>query len=372
MPQKSPKKTYRLLRIIDKMLAVNLGKTFLAVLSIAVLIIVSRKFIKVLAQAVAGNIDNETIFSLLSLHILIAVNTFLPVAIFMAILLVLGNMYKKHEMAAIASAGGGAGLIYRGVFWLAVPVALLGAGLSLFAVPWGEASIGELLQKDKKMTATAGIVAGRFSEYNHGKLVFYAETIDAIRKMHNIFVQRTSADQKLTIASAKYGEIISRSGAPFLLLEKGELVQGVPGERQFVIERFAKYAIRLQAKTSKQQTKPSTAPTAALWQSQRLPDIAELQQRLWTPFAVLFLSLLAVPLAKLSPRGGIYSNIATAFAVYFIFANLRRINHSWIISESIPFWLGYYWIYLALGLLSMALLLRLYGVKWLFSRRVIR
>ncbi len=88
---------------------IDLLKTLLAVLSVIVIIIVSRKFIKVLAKAIEGNIANETVLSILGLNTVIAINAFLPAAIFMAILMMLGRMYRDNEIVAIASAGVGWG-----------------------------------------------------------------------------------------------------------------------------------------------------------------------------------------------------------------------------------------------------------------------
>jgi lipopolysaccharide export system permease protein len=105
-----------------------------------------------------------------------------------------------------------------------------------------------------------------------------------------------------------------------------------------------------------------------LWASEQLEDVAEIQKRLSIPLAVLFLSFLAIPLAKLSPRSGIYGSLAVAFGIYFIFGNLRRVSHSWVVNEIIPVWAGYFWIYFILLLLGVIMLIRLYGIKWVGMR----
>jgi len=90
--KKGSARPYRFVSVLDKMITQDLLKTVMAVLSVLVIIIVSRKFIKVLAQAIEGNISNEIVLSLLGLKIVIAIGAFLPVAIFMAILMVIGRM----------------------------------------------------------------------------------------------------------------------------------------------------------------------------------------------------------------------------------------------------------------------------------------
>ncbi len=69
-------------------------------------------------------------------------------------------------------------------------------------------------------------------------------------------------------------------------------------------------------------------------------DIAELQRRFSVPLGILLLSFIAVPLAQLSPRGGVYGNMLVGFLIYFSYGNLVRVSQSWVISGTIPSWLG--------------------------------
>ena len=229
-------KSYRLVSVLDKMIIKDLTKTVLAVLSVIVVIIVSRKFIKVLARAIEGNISNETVLSVLGLNTIIAISAFLPASVFMAILMVLGRMYRDQEMAAVASAGGGVAIIYRAVFLMIIPLSVVATGLSMIATPWAEAQMKILIHEDQKVADIRGIAAGRFSEYSHGELVFYTDDIDADKRMHNVFVQ-TRNGGKLGIVNAKYGRMMNLPGGMYLVLEQGERIQGVPGEMDFIIEK---------------------------------------------------------------------------------------------------------------------------------------
>jgi len=360
-------KSYRLVSILDKMIVKDLLKTVSSVLMVLVIIIVSRKFIKVLAQAVEGNISNDIVLALLGLKIVIAMGSFLPVSIFMAILMVIGRMYRDQEMAAVASAGGGAFVIYRAVFILVLPLSFVAAGFSMVATPWAETKINQLIHEDQKQADIKGIAAGRFSEYSHGELVFYTEDISKDKQMQNVFVQNRKNDQ-LGIVNAKYGRIKIMPGGLYLVLEQGERVQGVPGEKDFIIETFDEYAVQIEKKDTQLHQYLEGTPSELLWASNKLTDIAEIQNRLSMPLAVIFLSLLAVPLAKMSPRGGVYGSLAVAFAIYFVYGNLEKISHSWVVNKIIPVTVGYFGVYLLLLLLTAALLLRLYGVKWVMMK----
>lgn len=353
------------------MIIQDLFKTILSVLSVIVIIIVSRKFIKVLNQAIEGNISNETVISILGLKTIVAINTFLPASIFIAILMIIGRMYRDQEMSAIASAGGGAGVIYRSVYLLVIPLCFVAGWLSMVATPWAEAEMVKLMHEDKQEADIQGISAGRFSEYSHGELVFYTEHIDKTKRMHNVFVQ-TRSDNGLGIITAKFGRIKQLPEGLYLVLSQGERIQNEPGLKQSILESFDEYAVRIDKRSVAYQQQRDGTPTENLWHSNDPGDIAEIQNRLSIPLGVIFLSFLAVPLAKLSPRGGVYGSLIIAFAIYFVYGNLKRVSHSWVANETIPPSVGYIGIYILLFGLGCLLLIRLYGLKWVLSKYGIR
>jgi len=355
---------FRLLTVLDKMIIKELFHTVTAVLVVLVVIIVSRKFIKVLAQAIEGNIANDTVMTLLGLKIVVATTTFLPAALFMAVLMVLGRMYREQEMAAISSAGGSVFTIYRAIFMLVIPLSLAGMALSMLASPWAEAKTEQLMHQDKQNADIRGIAAGRFSEYSDGELIFYTENVDDEGRMHKVFVQNKQGD-KAGVVNAEYGWLKNLPGGLYLVLENGERIQGVPGNKNFTLETFKEYAVLIEKKVTILNLGREATTTENLWLSPELRDVAELQDRFSTPLGVILLAFLAVPLAKLSPRGGIYGSMLVAFGIYFVYGNLQRVNHSWVISGALPSWLGYFWVDALLLVLGLLMLMRLYGWQWL-------
>jgi lipopolysaccharide export system permease protein len=358
---------FRLLTVLDKMIIKDLFKTVVSVLTVLVVIIVSRKFIKILAQAIEGNIASETVLALLGLKIVVAAATFLPAALFMSVLMVLGRMHREQEMVAISSAGGGVFTIYRSVFGLIVPLSICAAGLSMYAAPWAEARSEQLMHQDSENADIRGISAGRFSEYSGGELIFYTENVDAGGKMSKVFVQNKQGN-KLGVVNAEYGRLEYLPGGLYLILEQGERVQGIPGQKDYTIEAFKEYAVLVEKKAVAFVPHLEALPTGKLWQSKQLADIAHFQDRLNAPFGVLLLAFLAVPLAKSSPRGGVYGSVLVAFGIYFAYANLQRVNHSWVMSEIVPTWLGYFWVEALLLMVGLLMLVRLYSWKWVMLK----
>ncbi|MFI3197765.1 MAG: LPS export ABC transporter permease LptF [Methylococcaceae bacterium] len=357
----------KLVTVLDKMIIRDLLKTLLSVLTVIVVIIVSRKFIRILDEAIAGQVSNETLLSILGLKTISATVEFLPVALFMAVLMVMGRMYRDQEMAAVASAGGGAGTLYRAVFLLVVPLSVLALGLSLYVSPWAEANVDQIMKQGEESADLRGIAAGKFSEYSQGDLVFYVEKISADKKMHKVFVQNRQ-NGNMDIINADAARIEDLADGRYIIFENGEQVRGQPGTLNYVIEQFVEYAVRLETKESVAALNRQALAVDLLWRSKVKSYIAELQRRFSVPLGALLLSFIAVPLAQISPRGGVYGNMLVGFLIYFSYGNLVRVSQSWVMTGAIPAWLGGASVNVLLLLIGGFLLARLYGWQWLVMK----
>ena len=357
----------KLVTILDKMIAQDLIKTLLSVLTVIVVIIVSRQFIRILDGAIAGQVSDETLLDILGLKTIVAAVEFLPVALFMSVLMVMGRMYRDHEMAAVASAGGGALTLYRAVFLLVVPLSILATGLSLYVSPWAESRADKLIEHDEESADLRGIAAGKFSEYSHGDLVFYVEDITADNKMHKVFLENRRQGN-VSIINAESAHFEELPGGRYIFFENGEQVKGLPGNLNYVIEKFAEYAVRIETKVAAYKFKRNSLSVDLLWGSHVKILIAELQRRFSIPLAVLLLSFIAVPLAQISPRGGVYGNMIVGFLIYFSYGNLVRISQGWVMNDTLPAWLGGIGVNFLLLVVGGFLLARLYGWQWLLLK----
>jgi lipopolysaccharide export system permease protein len=328
-----------------------------------VVIIVSREFIRVLDKAVQGSVSSETLLTLLALKTVTIGVPLLPAALFMAVLMVIGNLYRDQEMAAIASAGGGIVTVYRAVLWAVLPLSLCGAGAALYATPWAEATATTLMQHDAEASDLRGIAAGKFSEYSQSDLVFYVASIDTNKVMHNVFVQLRNAKMP-SIINAESARIQSLAEGRYIVFNNGERVQGGAGTLNFTLEKFAQYAVRVEApETHLVFNRPAMA-VATLWQSTLPIDQAELQRRMAVPLGMLLLMLLAVPLAQVSPRQGAFGSLLIGFLIYFSYANILRISQLGVGKASIPAWLGLAGVHGILLIIAAVLIIRLYGWRW--------
>lgn len=352
--------------VLDRMIAMDIFKTLMSVWSVLVVIIVSKKFIKVLEKAIEGQVSNETLIKILGLKTLVASVDFLPAAVFMAILMVLGRMYRDQEMSAVSSAGGGSGTIYRSVFLLILPLSILATVLSLYSAPWAEDRMEHLISQDEQSADIRGIAEGKFSEYSQGDLVFYVEKIEN-KEMQKVFVQQRK-NGNLGIINSKAARLVDHEDGRYLIFKDGERVQGIPGKLNYVTEQFNEYGVRLDDQESTVKYNRAALTTMALWNSTTTQDQAELQRRLSIPFGIILLSFLAVPLAQISPRGGVYGNMLIGFLIYFSYGNLLRTCQAWVVKGTLSSWQSGFGVNTVMLLTGMILLARLYGWQWLFIK----
>lgn len=353
----------RFLSVMDRMMMSDLLKTIFSVLAVLVIIIVSRNFIKILKMAVDGLISNEAIMSILGLKIILASTDFIPPAVFVGVLMVMGRMYRDQEMSALASAGVGVGRIYIAVFKVIVPVTIFAVWMSLYVSPWAAYKVENIIHEQKKNAGIRAISEGKFSEYSQGEWIFYAERISSDNRMHEVFVHNREENES-AIISAESAEIRDINGDLYIVFMDGERVQGEIGQLEFVLEAFDEYGFRLEVSSDAMVSQVEGLTTERLFYARNLVEVRELHQRLSVPIGMIVLAIMAVPLAQMSPRGGAYGNMVTAFLIYFSFSNFEKVSGSWMVKGDIPAWLGFWGTYLLACVIICVLLIRLYGLAW--------
>lgn len=350
-----------MLPTIDRYILREVTKSFLAIMTVLMLIVVSQSYIQILQDAVAGTVGNEAMARLLGLEVLQVLGPVTPPTYFFAILYTLGRMYRDSEMTALAAGGVGLGRIYRAFAMTTLPVALVVAWFTLSLVPWVNANKAEIMQQQKGESAELGMAtAGRFNEFSRGGLVFYVESMSEDKKrMRNVFVQnRQHGKLGLITAAEGYQYTEPESGDLYLVLTQGHRYEGTPGRNDQAIGDFDKYAILIDRRDRVSEGLPTKAlPTATLFGADDLRMRSELEYRFMFPVAVLVFTILSVPLAKSLPREGIYGRLMLALLFYIVFLNLQAVSGNWMVSGMTPAWMGRWWVHLFMLLLGAAVML---------------
>jgi lipopolysaccharide export system permease protein len=346
--------------LIDRYLLKEVLKALLAILAVLALILMSNSYIKLLKEIAAGELNTNLLFQLLGLQMATYISRLMPPAFFFAVLYAVGRMYRDSEMVALESCGVGGFRLYRALLFVVLPVVLLTAWLSLVVQPWSSRTSAQLIASQSgQASELAGISAGRFNEYGKGDLVLYVASIDdRERRMQNIFVQQRRAGV-LSLISAKSGfqRIDEASGDRYLVLDDGYRYQGQPGQFDYQVSEFERYALRIQEREEGvvQQHRKSLS-NRALLASSAIQDHAEFQVRVSQILGLLVFAFLSLPLSRSMPRQGPFGRLMLAFVLYTLYLSLQGVAERWMIEGVTASWLGIWWVHLSLFLIGLLIL----------------
>lgn len=356
--------------ILDRFIVKELSKMLLSVTLVLTIILLSNQLVRLLAKAVDGEMSANAVMVLVGFNLITLLARILPAAFLASVLIVFGRMYRDNEMAALYSAGVGMGGLYRSLYLCAIPLAILAGYFSMVVTPWTIQQIEKVVAEDEFQADLRGIAPGRFSEYSRGDVVFYVQELDKHDRMQDVFVQ-SRQHQKLGITASESGRIFvdPETGDRYILLSNGYRYEGEPGQANFRITRFDEYAVRVaEQKPQRLGTDIKSRETSKLWKAKSPRANAEFHRRLSVPLSILVFALLALPMSRVSPRGGMYGNLLGALLVYVIFENLSNLSHSWLVRELVPSWLGMWWVHLGLVVLGVGLMVSELGPAWVLRR----
>jgi lipopolysaccharide export system permease protein len=355
--------------IIDRYLVREVAQTWLAVSLVLWLILVSARLSRFLAQAAAGELPGGAVFSLLGLKSVEFLVFMMPLALFLAVMLGLGRLYKDSEMAALAACGVGTAQLYRPLLALALVAALVLGWAALYLVPHTAALGYEVRVQAQRTADISGVGAGRFKEIRGGALVFYAESISRDRSaMRKVFVQVRGEDvDRVIVADSAYQTWDEETGDRFLVLVDGKRYEGLPGQADYRVLAFRQHGVLLEPGPASGFRKGDATPTARLWGSSDRREQAELQWRLSVPVAALALVFMAVPLCRTTPRQGRYGRLAVGVLAFIVYYNLMGTARVWLEQGVLPPALGIWWVH-ALPVLLGILLLQWSRLRQLWVR----
>ena len=366
--------------IIERYLYREVLRTCAAVLAVLVLVYGASRFTRILADAAAGVVSADLILQMLVLKLAEKLPELLPLALYVAVLIGLGRLYRDSEIIAFGAGGVGIWRLSRGVFRVVTGVSLAGAALSLFVSPSLASMRGALLEEARQQAENQVFVPGRFKEFGGGDQVIYVEAVDSESgRMSEVFVRtRTPHRQYVLVSGAAYQLVRPGGGERFMVLENGYRYAGLPGDAMFSVTRFERHAVRIETEPKAVLVhKREMLATMELIGSGNSRHVAELQHRISTAVSIVLLGMLAVPLARTSPREGRYAKLFAAIVVYFIYSNAISIFEKLLERGTVPGFVGVWPVHAALASVVLALLFNETSGGWrlgakLRSRRRVR
>ncbi len=349
-----------MLQIVDRYLLTEVLKTFLTIVFTLMLIVASMLFLRTLEEVSLGALNSDLVLRFLGLQIVRDTSSLLPPAFFIAALAALSRLARDSELIALHACGIGPRRIYRALFVLAVPVALVTGWFALSLQPWAASGIAQIRLEQKEQAAqVAGLQAGRFYVEEEGNLVVYIGALDRDKGLGRVFIlDRRDDKTRVVVSETGRHRLDEPTGDHLVTLSNGHRFDGNAGQGAYMIGDFDEYQIRLRNTGARRTTnKRSTAPTLELLRSSGIEDRAELEHRLSAPVAIFTLMVLAVPLVAISPRQRTSGRLFLAFIAYFSFFNLQRLAESWLATGVTPPWLTSLWYQVLILALVYAVLI---------------
>lgn len=318
-----------------------------------------------LAGAVTESMGAGVMLQLTFLKTAIALDVLIPIALYVAIVLGLGRLYRDQEITALLASGVGSRRIVNAVLLLAIPVGLLVGGISMMFRPWAYQESYVLDAQAHAEFNTDRLQAGRFYGNEESGRVMYVDRKDERSgQMQRVFLyRRQQADSEIILAQDAERHHPDPDRRAELHLHDGiwyRLVRAGVGDSTV---RFARLVIYLKEPAESIGYKRKAASTRSLAGSALPAEVAEFQWRLSRPLATILLALVAIPLSRSSPRQGKHERTVVAMLVFAVYYNLSGLAQTWVeqgLLGAIP---GVWWLHALMLCVVAAMLLPEYRQK---------
>jgi lipopolysaccharide export system permease protein len=343
----------------------------IAVFLVLLVVVFTTQLIRFLGFAASGRIPADAVLILLGFSALGYLPVLLSGTLFGSVLLTVTRAYRDSEMVVWQSSGVGLLGWFKPVLMYAAPIVVLVAVFSFYLTPWAIGKTEEFRNQLENRDDVSAVSPGVFKESKNGERVFFVEKVSSdLSQVANIFVHSVQSQrQGVMVAKRGYTELAD-NGDRYLILLNGRRYEGTPGQADYRIVRFDRYAVRIEQNEAKAYfPSQKSLSTEQLLQNPTPLNRSELTWRVGLPVSALILSFLALPLSAVNPRTGRFVNVLVAVFVYMIYSNLISIFQAWVAKGGINPMVGMWAVHVVMVLL-LALLLyrRMFGFRFRFLR----
>ncbi|MFA7269358.1 MAG: LPS export ABC transporter permease LptF [Sterolibacterium sp.] len=336
------------------------ANTALAVFVALFAIMLTTQLIRLLGQAAGGSLASEAVVALLGFSALNYLPVLLSLTLFIAVLLSMSRSYRDSEMLVWFSCGRPLTAWIRPVLIFAGPMVVTISVLALFLSPWALSKSVEYRQKMDSRDDVSRVAPGTFKESAGAERVFFVEAVATDEsQVRNIFISSVQHGHLGVMAAAHGHQETMPNGDRFLVLENGRRYEGTPGQADYRVMQFERYAVRIETREAQGIVRtPKNLPLLQLLADPSPPNLGELVWRLGIPMAALNLALLAIPLSFVNPRAGRTNNLIFAILTYMIYSNLISVSQAWVAQGRLGFEIGIWLVHVVMFVLLLLLFSR--------------
>src|SRR5437762_389225 len=329
------------------------GAVFMTLFAIAL----TTQLIRLLGKAAGGSIPTDAVLAFLGFFALGALPILLSLTMFISVLLTMTRGWRDSEMVIWFTTGLPLTAWLRPVLLFALPQIAVIAALSLFISPWAAQMGARYATKLESRDDVSRVTPGVFGETANKERVFFVESVSgATNQVQNVFL--SSAQQgKGGVSMSRGGRTeTAANGDRFIVLEQGRRYEGSPGDEQYRLTEFDRYAARIETRENVEpQRNQKNLTTIQLMANPTKENLAELLWRVGIPVSALVLVLLAIPMSFVNPRAGRSANLLFALLTFMVYSNLLSVSQARVSQGRLDFSVGVWMVHAGMILLLVVL-----------------
>ena len=332
------------------------GAVFMTLFAIAL----TTRLIRLLGQAAGGKIPSDAVVAFLGFFALNALPVLLSLTMFISVLLTLTRGWRDSEMVIWFGSGLSLAAWLKPVMLFALPQIAVIAALSLFISPWAAQMSEQYRTRMEARDDVSRVSPGVFGETSNKERVFFVESISGDSSVvQNVFVSSVH-QQKSGVSMSRTGRTeTAPNGDRFLVMEQGRRYEGAPGDKEYRVMEFERYAARIETKESAApQLTHKNLPTWALVVNPSDANLGELLWRIGVPISAMILVLLAIPMSFVNPRAGRSVNLLFALFTYIVYSNLLSVSQAKVAQGRLDFGVGWWLVHAGMVLLLVVMFAR--------------
>lgn len=303
-----------------------------------------------LAETVTETLGLTLVLKLILLKTIIALEVLLPIAFYAAIIVALGRLHRDQEIIVLKSAGISERFIVRTIFGLSLPVGIMIGLLSIYGRPWAYEMVYRLDESASTEMDIERYQPRRFyGTEDSGSIIYIGDKVDARDNLKSVFhYVRKDNSSDIILAESGYQQQREEFAPPQLHLLNGYMYKMNHNSTRDSIIQFSRFVYMPSPEIARDYQRKA-ASTIELGFSSEPRDVAEFQWRLSRAFSTVLLAMIAIPLARSSPRQGKSEKIITAAVFFAIYYNLNGLAQTWVEQGTVGSIPGVWWLHILMA-----------------------
>jgi lipopolysaccharide export system permease protein len=327
--------------------------------------------VRLLGQAAGGKLPSDAVVAFLGFSALNLLPILLSLTVFITVLLTLNRAWRDSEMVIWFNSGLSLAAWLRPVLTFAAPLVAVIALLSLVVSPWSVQIAEQYRSRIDSRDEVSRVEPGVFAESRGRDRVYFVESIAGDRSsVQNVFVASIQHRRAGVMVSGRGFAEYAPNGDRFLTLLNGRRYEGTPGQADFSLMEFERYATRIQAKEGAQpKSTHKSLTTLSLIEEPTRANQGELAWRIGVPASALLLALLAIPMSFVNPRAGRSVSLLFGLLTYVVYSNLLSLSQARIAQGKLAFAVGSWLVHALMAAVLLALFAqRMTLLRWPWRR----